>query len=108
VNVGIEVLFTSALGLQPPGGTVANVAGQFDRVRVISRGGHLCFDSEASVHEDSAIDALRRGQSTSDDRLGEVAASWQIVRSLAEGRGADTSYLQAVDRHHDHVIRSLE
>ena len=84
--------------------TVARVSGQFDRVRVISRGGDLHFDSRSAGQGDSALDALRRGRTISDVRLSEVARSWTIVHALAQDRGADAAYLTAVQRHHDRVL----
>ena len=84
--------------------TVAHNEPRFDRVRVVDRAGREHFDSQTNPKDISAIEALSKGQQISDARLVEVAAAWVAVKYQALGRGADTTYIEAIDRHAADVV----
>jgi len=79
--------------------TIAKLADQFDRVRVISRAGRVHFDSLYPGPQAPALEALKAGQAIDASRLDQVIASWQIVRELAQARSAPADYVQGLDRH---------
>lgn len=84
--------------------TVARTEHLFDRVRVVDRAGREHFDSQTNPKDSSAIEALSKGQQITDARLVEVAAAWVTVRDQAMRRGADTAYIEAIDRNAADVV----
>lgn len=77
--------------------SVALVAPLVDRSRVITRDGAVLYDSASRDNKHpSAVAALRAGQQLTPERLTPVQNGWEIVRELAQARGADHAYMAAV------------
>lgn len=83
--------------------TIATQGDKLDLLRVIRRDGELIYDSSKENNFGSPLQAINNGRYLSDEKVKEIAKSWDKVLSSAEDRGAEKEYIDSIGEHKNRV-----
>lgn len=100
--------------------TVRDNADKFNRSRVATRSGEVLFDSEKPTIHKTAIEALEKGQTPTDQHLVATSKAWHQALEMATQRGANSNYVNAIEIHmnvienqkkekiHEHALSNVD